>query len=50
MSGKSDTGIKVYHYWGVKGLNIDKVATWDSSDLGEIEWDKNFDLKPTKNQ
>lgn len=43
-SGNSDSGIKVYQYWGAKGLDKDGVGKWDADDVGKVKWDKDFDL------
>lgn len=49
MAGNSDTGIKVNQYWGVKDIDKSDVGAWDPTDLGEIEWDNDFDLSPEDN-
>jgi len=46
MSGNSDTGIKVYHYWGVEDLDKSDVGMWESENLGDIKWDNDFNLAP----
>ena len=35
--------------WGVKGL-IREETFWDSSAVGELEWDDDFTVAPVENQ
>ena len=37
-------------YWGVDSLNSSKAKKWDPEYIGEVIWDKNFDLSPIENQ
>ncbi|KAJ5072975.1 sterol-sensing domain [Anaeramoeba ignava] len=36
--------------WGLKGYDISNVNKFDPDSHGTVEWDNNFDLKPTQNQ
>ena len=35
--------------WGVKGLDRSNVSLWDPNDLGTLEWDETFTIKPPEN-
>ena len=37
-------------YWGVKGINKDKVVRWNPDYVGEVIWDETFDISSEANQ
>ncbi len=49
-TGEQSANIQVFMYWGVSGLDKSGVGVWNNTDLGEIEWDVNFNLAPEANQ
>ena len=36
--------------WGIQGINKDAVSTFNSSDIGQIIWDRSFDISKEKAQ
>lgn len=49
-AGNNDNGIKVYQYWGAKGIDKSGVGKWDSFKVGKVKFDTNFKLGPKENQ
>ncbi len=48
-AGENDAVVRVYIYWGTEDIKKGGVGRWDAEDLGELVWDDNFNLAPTKN-
>lgn len=49
-SGVSDITVDFSLFWGVKGIDQSGVDQWDAQDIGEIEWDYDFDITVPENQ
>ena len=32
----------VFIFWGVKGIDKEKVSMWDTNYIGEVLWDEEF--------
>mmetsp|Transcript_16142 Transcript_16142/g.18104 ORF Transcript_16142/g.18104 Transcript_16142/m.18104 type:complete len:977 (+) Transcript_16142:234-3164(+) len=49
--GENDNAQKINLVWGLSGLEKSSSGNkWDPEYLGELVWDEEFDLSPTKNQ
>lgn len=45
-----EANVRVYLYFGVKGLDKSNVSRWSTQEWGEIIWDDDFDLSSEENQ
>ena len=45
-----DNVAEVYLAWGLKGMDTSGIDRWDSEDYGKLQYDDDFDLRPTEAQ
>ena len=48
--GAEDSSIKVHLMFGLSGIDKEEVDQWDPTQLGELEYDNDFDLTTSMNQ
>ena len=46
----SPSTLSVSITWGVKGVDRSDIGRWDASDMGVLEWDREFTVAPAANQ
>ena len=49
-NSKDDEQLMVNILWGLKGINKEGIDKYDTSDLGKLIWDDNFDITEEHNQ
>lgn len=47
--GVSESTISVDIIWGVEKLNRESVTSWDSENVGEVIFDKEFNISSPEN-